>query len=1149
MRKLLFLILCIAFIKVNAQVDLQTGNSTYYIPILEHMDQKSGLGTAVSISYNSGGGIKVNEISSEIGIRWNMNAGGIIQRFQKNVPDDQYLFTNYSSLAADAQLFERDDQNLFANYYPNGYLFQQYAINDLPIENAVMPRFTNGTASIDYMQSPRGQSDKEQDIFILSLPTVNCKFILEPNATKFTVLSGDKIKIDYQYFDDNFMLQNNIQTRIKSFTVTDINGLIYQFDDYELDNIGKIQNDYTEPHLAFTVIDFSINSTVITPKVVVNTWKLTSITNPFNSKQITFTYGLRTYTYMSNVLPQYNEYVPSAATNQQVNSVSILKYNSFGNKKILSQIIFPDQYRIKFYNDIDTRYDINDGTGRVAKITLIDQVGTEKKLVEFDHQYFYKGGLRTFMLSDNSYVNKKYMKMCLDEVVFDRVYRYKFEYNNFATINNTNYGVPPLNSIAQDAWGYYLPNANINDDTEDYFSYKSGIYNFLIGNPTLTRNPSNGFAQVGLLKKIILPTGGNIEYEYEQNKVLNNGMETFSGGVRVKKVFSNDNGFNPVIVSNYSYTLANSSSSGWGYDELNNYTVKDLVHQKDVPITLTSWPRGGVLVKKLEYKNLKAVYSLAASISSYAIPVYGQWKFVLDLSVNMIAYWIKPTTDYQLKSWDINCTFRNNPLGQHYSRVEVTSTNSNYGKAIFIFSAPTQSSILPNVTPFANFQRFDEWKYGLPLQTSYYDNNGNVVKQIDNSFIETNVLINNINANFSVNKYFSNRYDFPVFNASQVSSTDFDSKIYYNKKGYSQTLTTSEKTYGKNGRVSEVKTYYDYTGSTNLQPREIYSFNSKGEKVGTTVYYSSDYNITTGAMAELKYKNILTLPITTLSWYIPVGATTKMYTGIATNEYTITTNGEVKILKSYKDYNNTPVAVTSVGAFSPASIFITYPNVQVVTELGYNATGDLVNTKTEGDQKIATIYDYDGKYAVATVVNAIESDIAYSSFETASTGNWVIQNPEYADNKFSPTGIRHLKMNDNSTIITKTGLNAATTYLISYWSRRGALNIHNTFPTPAVTINGWSLYIHEIQGRTDLSINTVASPGSTDFNEVDELRLYPKNSRMATTVIDPTFGKIAECDPNNYIMYYKYDKLGRLIVIQDQYRNATKIFDYNVKTN
>src|SRR6476646_10117949 len=91
-RWLFVLILFVASTNVNAQVNLQTGAAEQNFPLINYTDGKSGMALGVGLAYSSGNGLLVNEIASDIGTGWSLDAGGIIVRIQNGEPDDQMAY-------------------------------------------------------------------------------------------------------------------------------------------------------------------------------------------------------------------------------------------------------------------------------------------------------------------------------------------------------------------------------------------------------------------------------------------------------------------------------------------------------------------------------------------------------------------------------------------------------------------------------------------------------------------------------------------------------------------------------------------------------------------------------------------------------------------------------------------------------------------------------------------------------------------------------------------------------------------------------------------------------------------------------------------------------------------------------------------------
>lgn len=170
------------------------------------------------------------------------------------------------------------------------------------------------------------------------------------------------------------------------------------------------------------------------------------------------------------------------------------------------------------------------------------------------------------------------------------------------------------------------------------------------------------------------------------------------------------------------------------------------------------------------------------------------------------------------------------------------------------------------------------------------------------------------------------------------------------------------------------------------------------------------------------------------------------------------------------------------------------------------------------------------------MINAGNSEIAYTSFESNGKGNWAFSGTPITD--FNPaTGEKSYKLSSGNNI-TKTALNATKTYVVTYWSRSGPQSVNGSLATViGNNVNGWTYYKYKITGTTTITIS-----GS---GVIDELRLYPLGAQMETYTYDPLVGMTSKCSINNDVTYYDYDAFGRLKSISDQFRKVIKKYCYN----
>jgi len=96
-------------------------------------------------------------------------------------------------------------------------------------------------------------------------------------------------------------------------------------------------------------------------------------------------------------------------------------------------------------------------------------------------------------------------------------------------------------------------------------------------------------------------------------------------------------------------------------------------------------------------------------------------------------------------------------------------------------------------------------------------------------------------------------------------------------------------------------------------------------------------------------------------------------------------------------------------------------------------------------------------------------------------------------------------------------------YILSWWSKSGTV---------------WQQQVQTITvGSTSYTINLTG--------QVDEVRFYPVGALMTTYTYDPLIGVKSITDPNQRLIKYEYDSLGRLLLIRDNDNNIIKKYTYN----
>jgi hypothetical protein len=574
-----------------AQVNLQTGSAVFSLPIFNWQDDKSRLNSTIALSYSSGNGLKVNDVASNIGQGWNMVAGGVITRMQVGEPDDQPAFPG---------AYSKSDQDL--TKYPAGYLYGGTpAVQGAPSAMTFYP--TYGSQNILYANHDTTDQDRQMDYFSFQFNGKTGMFVLDTTGGDHGVpLGSTKMKISFQR--DPTLITHGIRTTITSFTITDVDGVIYKFTKHGLTKVLKIhfcdktgnfrantptmgtgnayfQNGFDDGPSASPWY----NSVMANPYVISN-WYLSEIDDPLvTTRKITLTYDSLNLTNFGGQTISYNH---------SLNQYVIVSYRkSIITTQEIASINYPDSHKVSFTYSTTPRFDYP-GEFALAKI---------------DIQYFSRY-LAEYQLNNSYFVLNRYgnptttyqqyaARLCLLSVkklsvdLKEDAPPYTFDY--YTGSNNYDDFVPPSFFYAKDIWGYYNGNYNLKSNspltgdtvavklnlmpgTLDYYSLKGLCFmNQNIPNDGINYVTKPGYAKNGLLKTITYPTGGSITYQYAQNTGTFIGSSTVQnlGGVNVSQTSSSDNYSTPCstpVVTNYNYVMngAGSASSMWGFETPNN---------------------------------------------------------------------------------------------------------------------------------------------------------------------------------------------------------------------------------------------------------------------------------------------------------------------------------------------------------------------------------------------------------------------------------------------------------------------------------------------------------------------------------------------------------------------------------------------------
>jgi len=1114
----------------NIPVNYSTGATSVSIPIFEINIGKIKL--PVSLDYHTGG-IKVDETASSVGLGWALSGIGNVSRNVVNLPDEQsggYL----SSPPADS---------LYNDWAHGG---GQYG-TDVDFYYAQwLNNFLIGAVEADpdiYSYSINGQSGKfifRRDRSIMQIPHTNNQIIEIPGG----------------------------------FQITDASGLIYIFD---------LANTVSRPQQT---------------QNYVGTWRLSKMIDPDLADTVLFNYDqactLSTDHFWSHT---YNFILPSQFCPLGMSQ----GLQSSNSTTIRSGELFPSSIswrggKIIFSNTCDRTDRASEK--RLDHASVYSIVNGQQKLiktVQLYHSYFYSSVLSTYSGTDERNYRLRLDSVSVLPTIGDvQPQTYRMTYNGG--------DMAPRESVAQDMWGFNngaFNNTSLIPEQRVFFNGVSQLISQ--GN---SRSPNAEKMLVWMLKSIQYPTGGKSVFEFEPHQwdthkaysqPLSQPFAT-NGGATISPAEWN---WTPdPLGSNYTLTYAFSRfDNNWATDRpgisitdqttggtinypgflqdpsqsINNFSNPDtwspiVGHVYHIVVNLhPNRPAPNDLQASLTinytrtYPNIP-VYDFGGGLRVKSVTNYdingnaiGKDVYKYGLSEDGTGQLLTPATYLQVTSKIVKyacsstdadggggcltnlgggLTIYANPVypasqfsGSPVLYPSVTKyqlDGSGYptnGKSVFTYRIyDDQPAIASN-----NYQLIgvllitNDWKNGVPADESHYKYNpatGNYSLVQD----KTNDYVVARDESLPVVKV-QNAYVWSQnechLQSMQNATTDFLLVQTPVNSGAMLMQSSTVTNYGTDGTPLTVTENYSYNDPTHLFPTSKSTVDSKNISDVTNLKYPHDLASGNNVYAEMVSKNIIS----------PIVQSQQIYNEVQVDLHNL----------NYLDWTGNGVLIQP---FSVEQQVRSNPIETRVLFNQYDKYGNILQQQKKDDNYQSYIWDYNSVYPVATCINATVSSIAATSFEAEGNGGWMV--PGAATDGSSITGHRYYGLTGGA--CSKSGLDAGTTYILSYWSRNGICTVSgSTSYYQGKTINGWTYFEHKVTGVTSTSVSGSAS--------IDELRLYPKDAQMTTLTYDPLIGITSQCDVANKITYYEYDGLNRLKDVKDQDGNIIKTYDYHYYVN
>ncbi|MCL1665585.1 DUF5977 domain-containing protein [Elizabethkingia ursingii] len=496
-----------------------------------------GIDIPITLKYNTKG-TPIDQTAPNTGLGWNLIGGGNIF-FKINDLHDFY-----------ASIVPSTGEYVVTGYHQSAHEYFPEIIGDMP------------------------------DEYIVNAPELNTKFFMletmfgygpsNPETYKATFLDGKNYIVNSERGDLNYtqIITNNQRkiTDYVKFKITNDKGFKYSF--------GSPSATYTSITPLPNRPDDIISQLMQYPKI--STLQLEKIISPKN-KEIEYEYEDYQINYIQqdiNFTHYYESFFPNTLGEislgrsyyifenndydpYAINNPGGFNWNKINNTgqihpKRLRKIKFEQGDIIFYYNIARKDYDGNS----LDKIEIKNNSGKVIKTINFYYDYFTS--------NSNTQDNYNNLRLKLTKIVDSSTGTYDFEYGN----NYISNIFPPRNSSETDFLGYFNQNGTnrtnfpltISNSINPNFYPKNKLYYY----PNLTRDrilpfklknvieykvegsvdkSANKASLVGLLTKIIYPTGGALILDYENDDFNYLNENYILGSARIKKMqYISENG-------------------------------------------------------------------------------------------------------------------------------------------------------------------------------------------------------------------------------------------------------------------------------------------------------------------------------------------------------------------------------------------------------------------------------------------------------------------------------------------------------------------------------------------------------------------------------------------------------------------------------
>ncbi len=468
---------------IDVPVDLHTGIPSIDIPI--YAVREGNIQLPISLSYHASG-LKVMEVASWVGIGWSLNAGGVISRTVRGLPDDQVGSLNSSGGSVEGS-FYRDGG--FSEYFAEPDVF-----NPVDITN--------------FQQFGAGQKDGEPDMFYFNFGSYSGQFYINEDQKPVLLPASD---LSIELILKSGGLTYGVLDYFQGFKITTPDGTKYYF--------GLTENNELVGDDPIEETGVSSSDNITTYSRVISSWYLHKIESLDGSHEINLSYEEENYGYYTistapcvpdcndKIVPIKMLFKGARLSTITTSNVDIQFVPSATPREDLSSDVAP------FNPDLP-----NTEAKSLQEIQISSLHSDFCKSFVFSHDYFESSEAPANLVPGIAYTyDQKRLKLdaveeldCSGNLVKPP---YTFDYYQPSQ-------VPRRLSFAQDHWGFFngasanqtlLPSYSTNNETT------TSAGDAVLGSGI--RDPAFPEMRAGSLKSITYPEGGSTTFSYQSNEV------------------------------------------------------------------------------------------------------------------------------------------------------------------------------------------------------------------------------------------------------------------------------------------------------------------------------------------------------------------------------------------------------------------------------------------------------------------------------------------------------------------------------------------------------------------------------------------------------------------------------------------------------